>query len=379
MQIEPVTLNNSNQVEIELEKISHIFTEKRFSARFGISSASKLPILMQGTTVQVSEPNKLCFYGFPVGEITLSQVSNTPGDYSVRDIQCMETAAHMKRLEACLIANATQRKALFRAAHDAYEATIHAFGISSMSTMASEIMKNNHETKVTMLTPSSDVGQYSKKVRRIVGHCFAGIALCLLMGRRDPMLFFKASSAALCWDPSLELAAVLRTYLLLTARFTLGVCTMTGEGMLLQIKDSESLDALFEDDKMATITGVYAKMNEFIVLPLVYRIGTPTMQRNERALIAPDRWETVLRTAHHFNERHAARMSGAIPDPNGRCITTHMADGLTIERTCGKCGQWDRGDYRFKKCSRCERAYYCCKECQVAHWPAHKLVCVDKK
>ena len=338
---------------------------------------------MQGTTVEISKPNKLCFYGYPSADIKLANVpKEAPGDYSMYDIQCMETAAHKKRLDACMTANAAQRQALFHAAYDAYEAAIRAFGISSMATMMSEITKNNHDAKVTMLTPSSDVGRHSKEVRRIVSHCFAGIALCLLMGRRDPMLFFKASSAALCWDPSLELAAVLRTYLLLTARFTLGVCAMTREGMMLQIRDSESLDALFEDDKMATITGVYAKMNEFILLPLVYRIGTPTMQRSERALIAPDRWETVLRTTEHFNARHAARLSGAIPDPRpgGPCITTHMAaDGLTIERTCGKCGQWDRGASRFKKCSRCERAYYCCKECQVDDWPTHKRACAGAK
>lgn len=27
------------------------------------------------------------------------------------------------------------------------------------------------------------------------------------------------------------------------------------------------------------------------------------------------------------------------------------------------------------RCSRCRRLVYCCKDCQVAHWPLHKRVC----
>jgi hypothetical protein len=383
--IEPVVLGTSNEVEVELSKISHILIETGFTARFGIASASKLPILMQGTTVQVSEPNKLCFYGFPPAEFAPERAPSgkQPGDYSVHEIQCMETAAHQKRLDACLTANATQRQALFQAAYDAYESTMQAFGVSSIATTAAEVRKNKQDNKVTILTPSNDFLRYSIEVRRIVSHCCAGMALCLLMGRRDPMRFFKASSAALCWEPSrpLELAAVLRKHLLLMASFTLGVRTMMEGGMLLQIDSAESLDALF-DEETTKIVGVYTKFNEVIVLPLVHRIGTPAMQRNELDLIAPNRREAALRAAGHLNERHAARLSGAIPDPRagGPAITTHAtADGQTIERTCGRCGLWDRGDTRFKKCSRCERAYYCSKECQTAAWPAHRSACAETK
>ena len=380
--IEPVVLDTSNEVELELSRISHILIEKGFVARFGISLASKLPVLMHGTTVEISKPGKLCFYGNTAHEI--EKISNTSGDYSVYEIQCMETAAHKKRLDACMTADADQRRELFNEAYAAYEVTLRAFGISSITTTAAEINKNKHDNKVSMFTAPSDVSQYSTRVRRIVGHCLAGMALCLLMGKRDPMLFFKASSAALCWESSrpLELAAVLRTYLLLTARFHMGLQSLAQVGgMVVKIDNLSALDALFDDSNMVKITGVYTKMNELIMVPLVYRIGSPTMQSNERSLIRPERWEDVLRTANHFNQRHAARMSGSIPDPrpDGPCITTHMADGLTIERTCGGCGQWDRGATRFQKCSRSDRAYYCCKECQVADWARHKSTCAVKK
>ena len=34
------------------------------------------------------------------------------------------------------------------------------------------------------------------------------------------------------------------------------------------------------------------------------------------------------------------------------------------------------GDSRYKKCSRCQLAYYCTKECQLVHWKKHKKYCV---
>ena len=37
---------------------------------------------------------------------------------------------------------------------------------------------------------------------------------------------------------------------------------------------------------------------------------------------------------------------------------------------CGKCGK-----QATKKCSRCQLEWYCSRECQVASWKGHKLVC----
>ncbi|MFT7800712.1 zinc finger MYND domain-containing protein 10 isoform X2 [Arapaima gigas] len=37
---------------------------------------------------------------------------------------------------------------------------------------------------------------------------------------------------------------------------------------------------------------------------------------------------------------------------------------------CGSCGS-----EASKRCSRCQSEWYCCRECQVKHWPKHKNVC----
>lgn len=54
-----------------------------------------------------------------------------------------------------------------------------------------------------------------------------------------------------------------------------------------------------------------------------------------------------------------------------------------IKRVCPPCGREEinykttnltpPGPNTFKKCARCRAIYYCSKECQVKHWPIHKL------
>lgn len=39
------------------------------------------------------------------------------------------------------------------------------------------------------------------------------------------------------------------------------------------------------------------------------------------------------------------------------------------------CGNSDCNKTANKKCSKCEAVYYCCRECQVDDWPAHKNQC----
>ncbi len=42
---------------------------------------------------------------------------------------------------------------------------------------------------------------------------------------------------------------------------------------------------------------------------------------------------------------------------------------------CKNCNQLPKDGCVLKKCSRCENAYYCGKECQKLDWPAHKQEC----
>lgn len=44
--------------------------------------------------------------------------------------------------------------------------------------------------------------------------------------------------------------------------------------------------------------------------------------------------------------------------------------GKPLHPTCGACSQPAE-----KKCSNCELVFYCCRDCQVKHWAAHKTFC----
>jgi CRISPR/Cas system-associated exonuclease Cas4 (RecB family) len=63
---------------------------------------------------------------------------------------------------------------------------------------------------------------------------------------------------------------------------------------------------------------------------------------------------------------------------------------VQILRNCAGCGK-EEISYKatkiqpppvpliFKRCGACQVEWYCGRECQVKHWPQHKLVCKSKK
>jgi hypothetical protein len=58
-----------------------------------------------------------------------------------------------------------------------------------------------------------------------------------------------------------------------------------------------------------------------------------------------------------------------------------VAEALALLRTCSypACAVLSgnsEADAKLQACARCGAAWYCCKECQVAHWKAdHKQAC----
>lgn len=54
--------------------------------------------------------------------------------------------------------------------------------------------------------------------------------------------------------------------------------------------------------------------------------------------------------------------------------TNDNSDNYIKKNTCLYCLKEVEGSMR---CSRCETARYCGKECQVKHWPVHKNSCQD--
>ena len=83
--------------------------------------------------------------------------------------------------------------------------------------------------------------------------------------------------------------------------------------------------------------------------------------------------------AHAFalrlNKRMDDRASGKIPDPVG-LMTIRIVDDQLAERQCAACGVWQtHSSKKLERCSKCQLAYYCCKECQKNDWKKHKVSC----
>jgi hypothetical protein len=51
--------------------------------------------------------------------------------------------------------------------------------------------------------------------------------------------------------------------------------------------------------------------------------------------------------------------------------SSSMSMSVTLDKACANCGSRQAR----LKCSRCEMVRYCCKECQRAHWPQHRVEC----
>ena len=44
-------------------------------------------------------------------------------------------------------------------------------------------------------------------------------------------------------------------------------------------------------------------------------------------------------------------------------------------RTCQNCGKMEGKKGQLRACSKCKKARYCGRDCQVAHWKEHKKEC----
>merc|ERR1712087_242685 len=59
----------------------------------------------------------------------------------------------------------------------------------------------------------------------------------------------------------------------------------------------------------------------------------------------------------------------------GRQIHVKNAKHTGKLRLCDSCGKLETKKGEMLACSKCHKVTYCSKECQIAHWKAHKSDC----
>jgi hypothetical protein len=65
-------------------------------------------------------------------------------------------------------------------------------------------------------------------------------------------------------------------------------------------------------------------------------------------------------------------------------VTTLIKDHVTKQaeaekkaekHECSRCGKFESPKLKLSKCARCKRVQFCSKDCQVANWKQHKVIC----
>ena len=57
------------------------------------------------------------------------------------------------------------------------------------------------------------------------------------------------------------------------------------------------------------------------------------------------------------------------------CVQAYAERAAPERQTCAHCGAREVHKAQFKRCSACMTVVFCCKDCQLANWPAHKKAC----
>ena len=251
--------------------------------------------------------------------------ANRPKAFHGTQLSSIETIAHFFRRSAVLEADARKRATFFQRAMTLYTTVVLSFKQPAITLAVS-----CNKTQLCMSYPPGS--SVASEDRRRISHCFAGMALCALMGERNPTLFFSYSSAALAWEPfrRIEMANVLRIHLLLVGKFDMQLTS-------LWEFTTNSMAKVDELMGFTNLPAVYGQMCKSLVLPMLLLHGTDAMVDRERGIV--QNWDAAV-------ERYNAT-------------------------ACANCGE---GEARLR-CSACRAVYYCGAVCQYAHWKAHKAAC----
>ena len=366
LQLVEISNGSGNQQMLALYNYTHIFRSLDFDIRFGINSDTGVPVIFK-SQLEIPETSPfVCLFGSPWNKnmskvrglftaieeriLSLRKTPASHDEFNLTQLLTCESAGHVSRCAACFEKDPAKRKQMFEKAYDIYEGVILALCHSSL-TFAVKSLRNGSK-QVMLFQPFAEMESFSADSRRLVSNCFAGMAICSLIGDGCQIKFVSLVSAAVFHDArhSLELACMLRLL------------------PLLMVFSNPSTDAL-------VTLSMHRIVTEKIMLPLMLYHGRRDLFAVESGLIESDRREECCQFAEDVLRRIHLRLTSPVPVTT---VRTHIIDGKIIERNCSACGEWDRTGKTYSRCSGCMLVYYCCKACQLAHWKEHKVLCKKK-
>jgi hypothetical protein len=366
LQLVEISNVSDNQFMLALHNYSHIFRSLNFEIRFGIISETCVPIIVNSKLAIPEASPYVCLFGSPWKrdmsgvcrlfngiEKRLLSLITTPAhheDFEWPQLLTSESTGHVLRCVACFELDPVKRKQTFEKAYAVYEGIILALCHSSLTFVVKAVRKGSKQA--TLFQPFAEMESFSADSRRLISNCFAGMAICSLIGEGCPIKFVSLVSAAVFHEVahSLELACMLRLL------------------PLLMVLSNPLIDAL-------TTLNIHRIVTEKIMLPLMLHRGRRDFFAVEMGLIEADRRKECCDFAEVIVKRIHSRQLSPLPIT---AVRTHIIDGKIIERNCAACGEWDRTGNTYSRCSGCMLVYYCCKACQLAHWKEHKVMCKKK-
>ena len=336
----------------------HVFRSLGFQIRFGVSVESNIPIIISAPAAESGL--YICLFGSTSNQIrerfaVIERRLFTPREKAVQTLRNVksdecdlaelligESMGHLTRQVASFTMDPVIRDQLFDRAYNIYEAVVLSTCHSSLNQVIHNVRKGLK--KAFLLQPFEKLALYTPDARRLTSHCFAGMALCVLMhSERCILKFISLASVAVCMEEThaLELACTLRIFpLLMYSSFS--------DPILLRM---------------------HMDISEKVLLPLMLGMGRRDLFEVELGFVDEQHQHQCRQFAQDIVARSSSSMSPLAT------VHTHIKNGKLIERNCAACGVWDRTGVSHRRCKACMMVYYCGKECQISHWKTHKSVC----
>ena len=368
--------SSSDPYEVDLYKFTHVFRSLNSQIRFGVSIETNLPIIISAPIFSDGAGPFICLFDYTTTTTTtersFTEIEHrlfTPREIQTQDNECDmtellvgESMGHLTRQTASFTLDPVIRDQLFDKAYTIYEAVVLAICHSSLNQVIRDVRKKELK-KAFLLQPFEKLALYTPDARRLTSHCFAGMALCVLMSssssccneqqQQQCMLkFISLASVSVCFEENhaLELACTLSIFpLLMYSSFFSDPIQPLLQLLLLRMR---------------------MDVSEKVLLPLMLGLGRRDLFDVELGFVEQHR----QLECEQFAQAIVAR-SPSSPLAN---VRTHVKDGKIVERNCAACGVWDRTGVSYRRCKACMMVYYCGKECQLAHWKMHKTVCTTK-